>query len=190
MLRCMWGLNKRLTLGIAAFALALSSVGCSTSWHKLEHTREHRLPKQIPIYLIVSDNVAGVNDHGLVLAMVDALEVDLRERGHSVSLVPAHPDETPPVPRVELQVLEQERANAGMQGAGALAFVFGPLGAAAGTAATLAGRGNVIVDCYVVNRESRVTFSGRLEAFDSNQQQAAISAGENAGRAIARSLAN
>ena len=165
-------------------------VGCSNSWRKVERVRDYQLPQQVPIYLAVSDEVADSNDNGLVLAMVEALESDLQQRGHLISLVPAHPDETPPLPRVELQVVGRERANIAMQGAGAVAFVFGPVGAVAGSLAVLHGRGSVMVDCYVVNHESQTTFSGRLEAFGSNEQQAAVSAGENAGHAIARSIAN
>lgn len=143
---------------VLGLALSLSALlGCAP-----QRPGRAPLPKKIPLYVAISPAVENADDGGLIAALVESLERDLREDGYEVALLVARPDEKPPVPRIELQVLEASGGNRQLRGAGNLSGVFVPV---VGLATTLGGAGKVVVDCYVVQGEPpKVTYSARFSA--------------------------
>jgi hypothetical protein len=131
---------------------------CARPWARTKPS--HPLPQQISIYVAISDEVAASNDGGSIAALVEALDDDLRERGYQPVIIAAHPAEKPPLPRIELQVLSADWGSRGMRGAGNLA---GMAAAPAGVVA-VAASGSLVVDCYVVQADSSVTFNRRYQA--------------------------
>ncbi len=139
-------------------ALPLLFACASRPWPRT--TPSHPLPRQISIYVAITDDVAASNDGGSIAALVEALDDHLRERGYQPVIVGARADEKPPLPRIELQVLSADWGSRGMRGAGNLA---GTVAAPAGVIA-IAATGSLVVDCYVVQADSKVTFRQRYQA--------------------------
>jgi hypothetical protein len=116
------------------------------------------------------------------------LDDELRERGFHPTIVVARHDEKPPLPRIEVQVLSADWGNRGMRGAGNLAAMAVP----PATVVAIAGGGSMLVDCYVVQADSQVTYSGRFKAgtFGSDGAGYDTVHAEHAGRSIAVSVAD
>jgi hypothetical protein len=138
----------------------------------------------------MSPAVENADDGGLIAALVDSLESDLREDGYEVAIRVARPDETPPVPRIELQVLAADGGNPRVRGAGNLAGLLVPV---VGLATTLGAAGRVVVDCYVVQgNPPAVTYQARFaagtigESFTGYSTSGAESTGSRIASAITR----
>jgi hypothetical protein len=147
------------------------------------------LPSEVTLYVAVSDQVART-DTGNVAAMVDALEADLREAGHTVSIVAARDDERAPIPRVEVQVRTSDPADKEtMAGASLTSLALTPV---AGVVA-LGTSGSIQVDAFVVSRaEAKPQYLGRIEASSFGgatlgQDETSL-AGDRAGHRIAKRL--
>jgi hypothetical protein len=122
--------------------------------------------------------------------MVDAIEADLRESGHSVSIVGARNDERPPLPRVELQVRTSNPADTeAMAGAQLISMAGVPVGA--GAVAIGAG-GSIEIDAFVVPRQGAPRYLGRFASSSFGGatlgQDETNLAGERAGHHIADEL--
>jgi hypothetical protein len=174
---------------LTGFLLSLlPSLGCgSRSWGPPRPGRAP-LPKKIPLYVAISRAVENADDGGMIAALVESLESDLREDGYEVAILVARADESPPVPRIELQVLEADGGNQKLRGAGNLGGVFVPV---VGLATSLAGAGRVVVDCYVVQgNPPQVTFSRRFAAgtFGESTTGYSTSGAESTGSRIASAI--
>ena len=125
------------------------------------------LGREVTVYVAVTNAVAK-NDTGNVAAMVDAIESDRREEGRSVTIVAARPDERPPGPRLEVQVLDSDSGDATRRGAGDLAGFFSGGSMLAGVGSTAirsSGSGKIVVDAYVVRGPGLpVVYLGRVKA--------------------------
>jgi hypothetical protein len=157
--------------------------GCST-WTLKTRAPGHTLPQKGVLFVAIAKNVSAADDGGAVAALVDGLEAGLRARGREVEIVAAHPDEAPPVPRVELQVQSSETGDPGMRGAGN----YMPL--AVGVPLALSAMGKVVIDVYVVPESGPPTLSGRMTARLSSTTSGydAVSDAEAAGTTIALNL--
>jgi hypothetical protein len=161
-------------------ALALLSVGlsvCGAGWRNKLKSADHSLPKKITIYVAMSPAVAN-SDSGLAAAVVDALATDLIKRGYDAPIEVAKAGEKPPVPRIELQMVESTAGSTEMRGAGQLAGVPGM---------EVAGASSIVVDCYVVAANGKVTFQGRASGLTMGNTTGydAVEAGERVGLSIA-----
>jgi hypothetical protein len=144
------------------------------------------LPTEVTLYVAVSDAVADA-DTGVVLALVDALETDLREEGYQVTVLAARPDERPPRPRLEVQVVASDGGDETLRGAGQFGGLFGLTGSAVGIAAMVSGASDIEVEYYVVSANGgKPTVQGQLSAGSIGDD--AADAGKSAGHAIARRL--
>jgi len=164
---------------------ALFMAGGCSSWQYQQRDPGHHLPQKLPIYLAVSEAAAMTDDGGAIAQLVAALESELRSNGYRTEVVAAHFDESPPVPRIELQVMAVSGENVPMQGAGSLVTVLGPgtVATVGGAALVYEGAPELTVDCYVVSDESSTTsFSGRLHVVGRDS-------GERAGHAIFEEIA-
>jgi hypothetical protein len=178
--------RRHALLGVA---LSLAGfLGCaSRSWGPPRPGRAP-LPKKIPLYVAISPAVENTDDGGLIAALVESLEADLREDGYEVAILVAGADEKPPVPRIELQVLSADGGNQKLRGAGNLGGVFVPV---VGLATTFGAAGRVVVDCYVVQGEpAKVTYSARFAAGTIGESATgySTSGAESTGRRIASAI--
>jgi hypothetical protein len=123
------------------------------------------------------------SDSGLAAAVIDALSTDLIRRGYTVPIEVWKPGDVPPVPRLELQIVESSGGDTVMRGAGQLAGVPGT---------EIAGAGSISVDCYVVAANGKVTFQGRVSALTLGNTTGydAVEAGERVGLSIASAVAD
>ncbi len=124
----------------------------------------------------------------MIAALVESLEADLREDGHEVAILVARADEAPPVPRIELQVIQADGGNQKLRGAGNLGGVLIPV---VGLAASLGAAGGIVVDCYVVQGPpAQVTFSRRFAAgtFGESTTGYSTSGAESTGSRIASAI--
>lgn len=177
----------RVTTSLLVFGTALA--GCGAPWHVRDRSSDHRVPKRVTLYVAMSPAVAE-SDSGLAAAVVDALATELHRRGYEVSTEVAQPGEKPPVPRVELQIVDSKGGNTTMRGAGQFAGVFGLPGAAVGAGTGIAGASSITVDCYVVADRGNTTFRGRLSAMSIGNTTGydAVEAGERVGLKIASEI--
>lgn len=179
---------------VALIGLWLVTAACNSlvSWRNVNRSPQHQLAHKLSLYVAVSPQVAAADDGGNILALVDALEAQLRASGREVTVVAARLDETAPVPRVELQVQSTATGSPQMRGAGQLVAVLGVPGAVAGAAMTVTGRSGVVVDVYAVPASGPPTFTGRVSgttlgnASDVGNVAGAQSAGESIARALLR----
>ena len=162
--------------------LVLGALGCSSlvAWRNSSRLPGHRLPQKIAIYVAISPNVSAADDGGNVAALVDALEARLRESGREVSVVPARPNEVPPAPRIELQVLGTDRGNPEMRGAGQLFGVW--------AASSDEDFSKIVVDVYAVPANGPPTFSGRVTGVTFGSYGSNVDGADSAGASIARRL--
>jgi hypothetical protein len=126
----------------------------------------------------------------MVASLVDALDGDLRQHGHQVEIIVARPNEEPPIPRIEVQVIKSRHYNGALHGAGQLAFMFGAVGVLGGEAADAGSAGTIRVECYVVSPSNDTDFSGRLSgsSLGTYSGRDAVVAGEDVGHAIASAV--
>jgi hypothetical protein len=139
-------------------------------------------PHEVTLYVAISDKVAK-NDSGNVAAMIDVLEQELRAEGRLVTVIAAHDDEKPPLPRIELQVRESDGGDARMRGAGHL------MNSPVGTALVAAGGGAMLVDAFVVTAAGQGRHLGRFSHgsfFAISEEE--VAAGQRTGSAIAGRL--
>ncbi|HET9953657.1 MAG TPA: hypothetical protein VFQ61_04100 [Polyangiaceae bacterium] len=191
-----WALMGRVGLAWAVLAWAvLACVGCGTWWSETHRTPNYKLPQRLTIYLAVNERVARTDDGGIIAAMVEALEDDLREEGYAVQVLGARLGEKPPVPRIELQVTDTTPENGKLRGAGELVGIVGgsvvTAGGLAGGGMVVGASGRVVVECYVVTGPNHhATFAGRLAAhsWGTTTGRDSVSAGERAGHEIASEL--
>lgn len=142
-------------------------------------------PEKVTVYVAVSSRVART-DTGNIAAMIDVLEQELREQRRLVEIVAARLDETPPKPRLELQIRDSDSGDAQLRGAGQLTQLLTPV---TGTAMVGAGGGSMTVDSYVVTKHEQLHL-GRFESGSFGAvSEAAIAAGERVGRDLAYALA-
>lgn len=169
---------------LAIWLLLLGSLGACSTWSLRTRAPGHTLPQKVVLFVAVAKSVSAADDGGGVAALVDGVEAGLRARGREVEIVAAHPDEAPPVPRVELQVQSSEAGDPGMRGAGNYA----PL--VVGAPLFLSAIGKVVIDVYVVPASGPPTLSGRMTARLSSTTSGydAVSDAEAAGATIARNL--
>ena len=176
----------------ALVGLWLLATACNSlvSWRHLNRSPQHHLAQKLSIYVAVSPQVAAADDGGNVLALVDALEAQLRASGREVSVVAARLDEPAPVPRVELQFQSTAAGNPQMRGAGQLVGVLGVPGAVAGTAMVVGGRSGVVVDVYAVPVDGPPTFTGRVSGstLGNASDVGNVAGAQSAGESIARNL--
>jgi hypothetical protein len=182
-------------LGRAAVAaLSLWVAGCNSlvMWRASTRSPLHQLAHKIAIYVAVSPQVAAADDGGNILALVDALEAKLRASGREVSVIAARLDETPPVPRIELQFQSSEGGDPQMRGAGQLVNVLGLPGLVVGTGMVVHGSSGVVVDIYAVPDSGPPTFTGRVSGttFGNASDSGNVAGAESAGESIARRLLN
>ncbi|HEX6277359.1 MAG TPA: hypothetical protein VFZ53_30160 [Polyangiaceae bacterium] len=179
----------RLLAGVS-LALWTTLAGCGAAWLVEEKTEHHALPRRVTLYVAMSPAVAEA-DSGLAAAVVDALSSRLTQRGYEVPIVVARLDEKPPVPRLELQIVDSAGGDTVMRGAGQFGGVFGLPASAAGVGTGIAGASHITVDCYVVSAAGVTTFRGRVSAstFGNTTGHDAIEAGETVGLSIARTVA-
>lgn len=175
---------------LALSALFLSVLGCSgvVLWQTRQRAPQHRVPREVVVYVALSPLVASVDDGGNVVALVDGLERRLREAGKNVSVVTARANEAPPVPRIELQFQLANPGDMQMRGAGQVANLIGtPMGVGV---MTIGDSSEVLVDVYAVSARGRATFAGRIKASNwaSTTGYDATSASESAGREIGDEL--
>jgi hypothetical protein len=140
-------------------------------------------PREINVYVSVTDRVAKSED-GNVSSMVDAIESDLRDEGRVANIVPAHRGQRPPLPRLELQVMDSNSGDTGLHAAGYL------LGGAVGAGLMLGSLGHMQVDVYLVAGDgSRPHYLGRFEgsSFGAMSEES-IAAGQEVGHSIVESL--
>ena len=170
-----------LNIGIALAVLAVVLAACGAGWSGKVKSDDHELPKKITIYVAMSPAVAN-NDSGLAAAVVDALSTDLIKRGYEAPIEVAAPGDKPPVPRLELQIVESEGGNTEMRGAGQFLGVPGT---------EIAGASSISVDCYVVAANGKTTFKGRVNGgtFGNTTGYDAVVAGEQVGLSIASAVA-
>lgn len=144
------------------------------------------LAREVTVYVAVTDQVAK-SDTGNVAAMVDAIETDLREEQHAVTIVAARRNEAPPPVRLEVQVLSSSSGDASVRGAGQLAGFFNGVIGPVGSAVAISERGKVLVDAYVVRGAGRPTvYLGRIESSSLfAMSEESIAAGERMGHFIA-----
>ena len=167
------------------FLGSLSLLGCVTQETHLRDAH-HRLPESIPIYVVMSDEVLESDDGGSIARLIEALDDDLRERGHHPVIVTARSDEQAPLPRLELQVLSADSGSSGTRLAGAsLVGAHPPLG----VGLLAAGSGSLEIDWYVVQADSKVSSAGSVSAplLATDDDRAAVEA-ERVGRAIAEAV--
>jgi hypothetical protein len=139
-------------------------------------------PKEVTIYVAISARVAQT-DTGNVSAMVDALEADLRERGHLVNIEGARLDEQPPLPRLEIQVRSSDSGDAELRGAGQLTQLLMPV---TGVALIGAGGGSMDVDAYLVDSSNVAEYVGHFSAGSFGAvTEVEVAAGERVGHSIA-----
>jgi hypothetical protein len=171
-------------LPMIASCLAAAFVACHPQ------RARHPLPREVTVYIAVSDQVAKT-DSGNVAAMVDAIEADLREGGHFVSIVAARSDERAPLPRVELQVRTSDPADTELlAGAQLVSMAAVPVGV--GVIAIGAG-GSIEVDAFIVSKAGGApTYLGRFASGSflgsALGQDETNLAGERAGHDIAMAL--
>jgi hypothetical protein len=173
---------------LLCLALSGAGLGCRPKRVPQEPPREALLGRDVTLYVAVSDAVAKT-DTGNVAAMVEAIEADLREEGHTVTTVVARSDERPPKARLEVQVLNSDSGDAAVRGAGHLVElgtaggVLGPVG----SVVAYAERGKIVLDAYVVRSGSQpAVYLGRVEASSFGAvSDEAIAAGERSGHFIA-----
>jgi hypothetical protein len=105
----------------------------------------------------------------------------------------AKPGDKPPVPRIELQMVESSGGNTAMRGAGQFAgAVPVPGSGAVGIGTGIAGASSIVVDCYVVAANGKVTFQGRVSGatLGNTTGYDAVEAGERVGSSIASTIAD
>ncbi len=172
------GVVRRAVLLVGSLAL----VGCVTQETRVRDAR-HRLPENISIYVVMSDELLESDDGGSIATLIDALDDDLRERGHHPVIVAARSDEKAPLPRLELRVLSADQGSSGTRLAGAtLVGAHPPLG----VGLLAAGSGSFEVDWYVVQADAKVSSAGSVSAplLATDDDRAAEEA-QRVGRAIA-----
>jgi hypothetical protein len=149
------GVVRRAVLLMGSLAL----LGCVTQ-ETYRRDAHQRVPENIAIYVVMSDEVVESDDGGSIATLVEALDDDLRERGHHPVIVAARSDEKAPVPRLELRVLSADQRSRGLRVAGgSLVGVHPP---PIGVGLLAAGMGSVVVDWYVVQADSKVSSAGRV----------------------------
>jgi hypothetical protein len=158
---------------------ALVALGCGPT----RPAQAPLLPREVTVYVAVTDQVAKT-DQGNVAAMVDAIETDLREEQHAVTIVAARSDEAPPPVRLEVQVMSSSSGDASVRGAGQLAGFFSGV---VDTAVALSEAGTVLADAYIVRGGGRpVVYLGRMESSSTFAvSEEAIAAGTRLGHFIA-----
>jgi len=178
-------------LAVVALALGTALSGCGAAWLVEEKAEHHELPRRVTLYVAMSPAVVEA-DSGLAAAVVDALSTRLTQRGYEVPIAVARLGEKPPVPRLELQIVDSAGGDTVMRGAGQFGGILGVPGSAAGVGAGIAGASYITVDCYVVSAAGVTTFRGRVSAstFGNTTGHDAIEAGETVGLSIARTVAD
>ena len=166
---------------LALLVLSATLAACGASWRNRKKSDDHSLAKKITIHVVMSPTVAN-NDSGLAAAVVDALSTDLLKRGYEAPIEVAEPGQKPPVPRIELQMVESTAGSPEMRGAGQFAGVPGT---------EIAGASSITVDCYVVAANGKTTFQGRVSGVTLGNTTGydAVEAGESVGLSIASAVA-
>jgi hypothetical protein len=161
---------------IAVVAGCLLAFGCGKS------TPHYPIPPRVAVYVTVDKSIRD-NDGGLVAAVVDGLEAELRESGRLVDVIPAHPDERPPLPRIELRVLTADVGNVRARDTGHV------VGGFTGLAIAAANASEVKLDCYWVPKApGKRTKIGRWSGGSISDWQGAVEDGEDMGRSIGAKL--
>lgn len=172
---------------LAALLAVMGSVGCATYWAKKEQADDYSLPRKVTLYVVMSDEVAD-GDSGLAAAVVETLEADLKEDGYAVELVVARKGEAPPVPRIELQILDSRSGSAGARNTANVLW-----GTLPGGVASIAAADSIAIDCRVVlDRASKPVFSGRIknQILAGSTGQDGVAMGRKVGEEIADTLAD
>ncbi len=147
----------RFVLHGLTLSILLGLSGCGIPrWSDRVRAADYVLPRRIPIYVVVTEQVAKEDRHGAVLALATTLESELLDHGYDTQVVAAT-DDAPPVPRIELQVINVTPGNRALNNH----FM---RTASLGTAAvSLAGHGGVVVRCFVVtSADGPPVFSGQV----------------------------
>jgi hypothetical protein len=167
--------------GRRAFVVAAASCWLGCGLHK-DSVLARNFPHEVALYVAISDKVAK-SDSGNVAAMLDVIEQELRAEGRLVTIIAAHDDEKPPLPRIELQVRESDAGDARMRGVGHL------MNSPVGSALVIGGGGAMVVDAFVVTAVGQGRHLGRFShgSFGAVSEEE-VAAGHRTGGAIASRL--